>query len=237
MFKTTWKIFILPATILSILAFGAWTVFDYGRYRAGFDNASAMKVQRELGDEINDLQGQLSDYRSRLARLESSRKVDSYANTAVKGTLAKMEEKYQELREELQFYRAIVSPDNGREGLHIHDFTIMQRQTGEYNYNLTLVHIQGTRKHHRESSGVVHISVEGLQGGIKKKLEYANINTKKRSKIRYRFKYFARLEGGIKLPKGFTPQSIEIQVIPRQKKVKGDTRKIKWPAEPADAGQ
>jgi hypothetical protein len=65
---------------------------------------------------------------------------------------------------------------------------------------------------------------------VNKKLNFATISTEKKSRIRYRFKYFARFEGGLKLPVNFKPESIVIQVVPRQKNIKGDTRKIKWPA-------
>jgi hypothetical protein len=91
------------------------------------------------------------------------------------------------------------------------------------------VHIQGPNKHHRSSDGAVLLSVEGEQAGVYKKLKFASINAAKKSRIKYEVKYFARFDGAIKLPKNFKPSSIEIKVIPRQKNIKGDIRKIKWP--------
>ncbi len=228
--RSNWKIIVIPVALLLILAFGAWTIFDYGRYRAGFDRAEAGKRESNYKQRIEELEGQVADFRSRVAHLESSKKVDGYANQAVKDSLAEMESENTVLREELQFYRQIVSPSKGRQGMHIHDFSITQRSKGHYNYSLMLIHIQGPKKHHRESDGEVRISVHGEQGGVNKKLAFATISTEKKSRIRYRFKYFARFKGGLKLPLNFKPKSIEVQVVPRQKNIKGDNRKIKWPA-------
>lgn len=228
--RSNWKFFVLPVLVMLVLGFISWTIFDYGRYRAGFDT-TAMKQREALQQEnIDKLEEQLSDFRSRVARLKSAKDVDEYANQAVKDTLAKMESENQVLREELQFYRGIVSPSKGRQGMHIHDFSMTQSLKGDYSYTLTLIHIQGPNKHHRESDGDIVLSIEGQQAGVNKKLDFATVSTKKRSRIRYRFKYFAKYEGGLRLPKGFKPSFIEIEVKPRQKNIKGDTRKIKWPA-------
>jgi hypothetical protein len=228
--KPDWKIVVLPVAFLLIVAFVAWTIFDYGRYRAGFDRTEVSMRQSRDQQRIEELEQQVADFRSRAVRLESAKKVDDYANQAVKDTLAEMESENRVLTEELEFYRQIVSPGKGRQGMHIHDFSLTQGLKGLYNYRLMLIHIQGTKKHHRESDGDVRISVIGQQNGVNKKLNFATISTEKKSRIRYRFKYFARFEGGLKLPVNFKPESIEIQVIPRQKNIKGDTRKIKWPA-------
>jgi len=205
------------------------SVFDYGRFRAGFDQFAENKEQRQLKEKIEQLESQLADFRARTARLESAKKVDKYANDAVKKILEKAELESQEMREELQFYRTIVSPSKGRQGMHIHDFKLTQDQDGNYNYSLTATHIQGHKKHHRQTDGKIYISVEGLQAGRVKKLDFANMSTKKRSSIRYRFKYFAHFEGRLNLPKDFKPQTIEIDIVPRQKTITGDSRKIKWP--------
>lgn len=215
--------------IMALLAYATLSIFNYGQFRAGFDQVAENKQKRVLKDQIDRLELQLADFRARTARLESAKKVDQYANDAVKELLEKAASGSQELREELQFYRTIVSPSKGRQGMHIHDFDLTQDQKGDYNYSLTVTHIQGHRKHHRQSDGKIFISVEGLQAGLVKKLDFANISTKKRTSIKYRFKYFAQFEGKLKLPEGFKPQTIEIDIVPRQKAITGDNRKIKWP--------
>ena len=220
----------MPAiVIVAIVGYAIVSIYNYGQYSAGFDLITEKKKRLAQEQTIERLETQVSDYRARIARFESAKKVDQYANDAVKEILAKKETESQELKEELQFYRTIVSPSKGRQGMHIHDFQLTQGQKGNYNYSLTVLHIQGPRKHHRQSDGKISMSVEGLQDGVTKKLKFANISTKKRSSIKYRIKYFALFEGELQLPADFKPETIEIEVTPRQKTITGDSKKIKWP--------
>lgn len=221
--------FLLAIIAIGILAFAAMSIFDYGRYSAGFDQFAENKQQQQLKDKVNRLEAQVADLRMLTVKFKSAKKVDQFANDAVKEILEKSETASQQLREELQFYRTIVNPSRGRQGMHVHDFKLTQDQDGNYHYNLTVIHIQGHQKHHRQSDGKILITVEGLQAGVIKKLDFANISTKKRSSIRYRLKYFAHFVGKLSLPSDFKPQSIEIKIVPRQKTIAGDSRKIKWP--------
>lgn len=227
--RSNWKIIVLPVLLLVILGFIVWTIFDYGRYRAGYDIDEVVKREKNHQKNISRLETQLAEFRTRLSQLDSAKKVDVYASMAVKKSLSEMEAQNQVLTEELQFYRRILSPSQDRQGMYIHDFNLTQTFAGDYIYHLTLVHIQGPNKHHRSSDGTVLLTVEGEQDGVYKKLNFASVSTAKKSRIKYQVKYFARFDGGITLPKDFQPHSIEIKVIPRQKNIKGDTRKIKWP--------
>lgn len=228
--KSAWKLVWGIVLILVLLALAAWSIFDYGRYRAGFNLTDYKKREIIHKEYTARLEKMMDELKSEIARLESAKQVDIYANQAVKENLKKMEAEIQVLREELQFYRRIVSPSKGRQGIHIHDFSVTQNNDGIYSYRVTLIHIQGTKKHHRESDGNIVLSVEGKQGGVNKTLNFASISAEKRSRIRYRFKYFARFEGQLVLPENFTPLAIEVTVVPRQKNIKGDSKKINWPS-------
>ena len=228
--KTIWTYIWGAVFALILLSVAAWSIFDYGRYRAGFNKSEYKKREITHKEYTERLEKMVNELKSDVAKLESANQVDVYANQAVKENLKEMEAEIQVLREELQFYRRIVSPSTGKQGIHIHDFNLTQNIDGIYSYRVTLIHIQGTKKHHRESDGNIVLSVEGKQGGVNKTLNFASINAEKRSRIRYKFKYFARFEGQLVLPKNFTPVAIEVEVVPRQKNIKGDSKKIKWPA-------
>jgi hypothetical protein len=227
--KSVWTFVGVSVFILALLAAAAWSIFDYGRYQAGFSLTEYQKRETAHKENTRQLEKMVDELKSEIVKLQSANQVDLYANQAVKDNLKKMEAEIQVLREELQFYRRIVSPSKGRQGIHIHDFSITQNVDGNYSYRLTLIHIQGTKKHHRESDGNIALSVEGKQGGVNKTLNFASISAEKKSRIRYRFKYFARYEGQLVLPKKFTPLAIEVTVVPRQKNIKGDSKKIEWP--------
>lgn len=216
--------------VLIVMLVGGKMIYDVGRYQAGFDVVGADLEIKELQQQVSQLKEQLADSREGNVRLESAKKVDSHANTVVRDTLEKMQQETLELKEELQFYRSIVSPTRGQPGVNIHNFKINQgEQERQYHYNLTLIHIQGQQKHHRRASGVVNLTIEGEQGGVQKTLTLRQVAAPKRKSMKFSFKYFRRFEGSIILPEGFTPRNVVVNVVPSTKKVDGDKKKIEWP--------
>ena len=205
-------------------------IYDYGRYQAGFDVVDSEQDAIELSDQVSQLQQQLAVSREEKVRLESAQKVDSHANKAVRDNLEKQQQESLELREELQFYRSIVSPTRGQPGVNIHNFKINQSEKErQYHYNLTLIHIQGPQKHHRRAQGVVNLTIEGEQNGAHKTLTLKQVSDPKSTSMKFSFKYFRRFEGSMILPKGFIPKGIAVQVVPSTKKIDGDMKKIDWP--------
>lgn len=222
----------LIGVLLLLLIAGAWALYDLGRYRAGFNSMQAERLNESYEQDLATQRQQISELRGELARIQSGKEVDAYANEEIKKTLVSLQQENQELREELQFYRSIVSPSRGRPGVHIHNFQLTQgEKAGKYYYNITLIHIQGQTKHHREVKGEVKLLVEGEQGGVVKKLEMADLTTPRRSSIRFVFKYFTRFEGSLDLPPNFNPRNILVQAVSGTKKINGDEKQIEWPSQ------
>lgn len=221
--------------ILLAIAMGGWTLFDYGRHRAGYDSLQADEVRKTNERRLDELQEQVSVLRGELARLKTGKEVDTFANEEVKKTLASLQQVNQELREELQFYRSIVSPDRGRPGVHIHNFNLTQGEnSGEYYYNITLIHIQGLDKHHRQVKGELKLVVEGEQEGVTRRFDLAELASTKNGTIRFVFKYFKRFEGRLVLPRGFLPRTVQVEAVSGTSKIKGDIKQIEWPNQSAN---
>ena len=179
--RQPWRIkLVIGAIVFSFIA-GAWIIFDYGRYRAGFDRISVKENTAKFENTIDGLNQEIIAQREKIARLESAIQVDSHANTEVRENLETLQQDILELREELQFYRSIVSPGKGRAGIHIHNFKISPgEEENSYYYNFTLLHIQGPKKHHRQARGVVNLHIEGLQKGLTRKLAMKELTVPKR---------------------------------------------------------
>jgi hypothetical protein len=209
---------------------GGWVLFDYGRHRAGYDSMQAEEAREGYRHSLEQLQNQISTLRGELVHLKSGKDIDALANEEIKNTLVSLQQDNQELREELQFYRSIVSPSRGRPGVHIHNFKLTQgEKAGHYYYNITLVHIQGLSKHHRRVKGVVKLEVEGEQDGVVKKLSLADLTSPRKSNIRFTFKYFNRFEGELVLPKGFSPKNLLLKADSTTTKINGDEKRMAWP--------
>ena len=223
-------ILVLAAGVMMFAVFLGWMTYEYGRYRAGFDK---IQVHKDLGvykEQLRNKQQQIETMRDQLARLESAQKVDAYSTKAVKDAMEGLQQENQALREELQFYRGIVSPGLGRAGIHIQNFKLDQGdQEGQYRFKLTLIHIQGLQKHHREASGTVQITITGDQKGVPRKLTQAEILPKQASGIHFRLRYFGRFEGRFVLPSGFSPRMIRIEVKSRNSGITGAEKEVQWP--------
>lgn len=217
---------------LLLVIVGAWALYDFGRYRAGFDTMQAERLSESYEQDLARQRQLVTRLRGELARLQSGMEIDAHANEEIKKTLISLQQDNQELREELQFYRSIVSPSRGRPGVHIHNFQLTQgEKPGEYYYNITLIHIQGLTKHHREVKGEIKLVVEGEQDGVVKKLALADLTTPRKSSIRFVFKYFTRFEGTLDLPSNFRPRNILVQAVSSTRKINGDEKQIDWPDE------
>jgi hypothetical protein len=228
--RQPWRTKVLISAIVISLLAAAWIIFDYGRYRAGFDRLTVQEETKKLQNTVDELNQEVIEQREKIARLESAKQVDSHANTEVRENLETLQQEILELREELQFYRSIVSPGKGRPGIHIHNFKISPgEEENSYYYNFTLIHIQGPKKHHRQASGVVNLYIEGLHNGLNRKLALDELTKPKKKNVKYLFKYFARFEGKLFLPKEFQPQNVVLETVNKSKKIEGDEKTIKWP--------
>lgn len=227
---SSWQLILPFVVILTAVLAGGWGLYDYGRFRAGYDKVAEIEKRNALKDRIDRLETQVQEFREQSARLQSTKDVDLYAAKAVKDQLEQLQQENLDLREELQFYRNIVSPSQGRPGVHIHHFTLDPGvQSGQYHYNLTLIHIQDPKKPQREIYGVVHLTVEGLLNGVYTKYSLADLENGRKADIKFKFKYFSQFEGNLSLPKNYQPKSIQIQVDPKSSATKGDEKKVDWP--------
>lgn len=221
-------LFALAAVVFGVIV---WLAFDGGRHYAGYISDRYEKEMRAWKAERAHMQEGLSLLRKQTAKLENDLQVERAALTQLRKLLSAQQQRNQELREELQFYRGIVSPKQGRPGLHIHNIKVHEGEgPGVFHYNLTLIHIQGLQKHHRRAKGVVHLSVVGQMRGANKTLDLQQITQPRKKSLPFSFKFFTRFEGTIQLPTGFTPEQLVVKVVPSNRRINGDERKMPWPA-------
>ena len=134
-----------------------------------------------------------------------------------------------ELKEELAFYRGIVSPKDAASGLHLQSFKIESSGRAQgYRYKVILTQVL---QNDRLARGIVKIKVDGLQGQTPKTLNLSDITANSVKDLEYRFKYFQNLEGDLLLPKGFSPLRVTISVLPNGRDGEETIEKTyDWPA-------
>lgn len=211
---------------LAIVVGGGWGVFDYGRYRAGFDSEAALQRTSMLELRIQSLSEEGQRLRGRIAILEHGKEIDETAYVAVEGDLKELQDEIRELKQQLTFYQNIVSPADIKTGVRVQLIQFEQLATPEeYRYRLIL--IQGPKRASR-ASGRARVSIVGQQSDKEVSLSIQDLHISKASSGKYRFRYFQEFQGDIKLPEAFKPHEVLVKLTPSGKNPKIVKERYAW---------
>jgi hypothetical protein len=173
------------------------------------------------------------------------RRLDRDAYGQVERTLGDLQSKLARQGDDLAFYKSIVSPADGVQGLRIQRFEVVPG-TGPRSYGLKITLIQAMRQ---ESvvSGLVQVVVHGMQGDRPARYSVGELVGRPRAQLPFSFRYFQTVEQDITLPEGFEAFEAEVQVrssklkFPMQQrfpwKVAGDGVAADAPVEPVEAAR
>lgn len=190
----------------------AWATFEYGRWRAGYNQVATAREQARLVAELRGTRAENATLTDRVALLTRSSEIDETARAQVKGSITELQDEILELREELAFYRGIVAPDD-HGGLRIQSLKLA-RGAEERHWHYRLVLIQSIKVEQR-AIGAVGLVVHGVRGGMTAALPLRDLAPPAGLLPGYSFRYFQDFEGDILLPAGFTPGRIEVELQPR----------------------
>ncbi len=209
------KLALLSVILLAV----AWAVFEYGFSRAGYDNSNLHTERDTLREQLALEKKSTLDLRSRIAVLERAAQVDKQAYGTVESTQKQSQDEMLELKEEVAFYRGIVSPTDTASGLNIPSFTVTGiGEAGAYRFKLVLTQVKSQV---RVVKGYARVIFEGVKDGAQVQLSLKQATGGALDKLKLRFKYFQNNEGEIVFPKGFLPSRVLVEVVPSGK---GTTR-------------
>jgi hypothetical protein len=224
-----WKTRILYILAAIALGAAAWAMYDYGRFSAGYDSRDAGQAYEEMLDIKDDLEKQVVELREQKALLERAAQIEREAYNDLDATLKVLQGEILELKEELAFYRGIVSPRVASRGLHLQRVEINSLgESRTYRYKVVLTQVL---KNDRLASGKVKIQIHGLRDGEPAFLTLRQITEKSVKDLSYRFKYFQTIEGDIELPEAFTPLRMRVEILPRGREKDKIDKTIEWPNE------
>ncbi len=203
----------------------AWGMYEYGRHDGGFDVVAAYDARQQLQQKLDGSYQDNAKLREQMAVLERSSQIEQEAYKQLEGTVNGLQDEILELKEELAFYRGIVSPGDAQAGLNLQTFeltpTLIERK---YHYKLVLTQVLSTGV---VAYGNISFSVEGSQEGQPMEYTLAQLSDLNKE-LRFRFKYFQAFEGDLVLPEGFIPSKVNLVVKPRSRKHKQLTESINW---------
>jgi hypothetical protein len=206
---------LLIGTILGGIV-ALYLMYEWGRFEGGYSKFAEIQHRREVAAKVETLEQENERLRAEVAAAELARSVDNKAYAAVEKNLADLQAQVLKHREQLTFYRGIVSPEDGIGGLRIQRFQVLPG-AAEHHYRLRLVLVQSMRQ---ESvvSGAVVVQIEGVrdnkpeQLALTQALSQPGANVRADGQLPFQFRYFQNLEQDIVLPEGFEPRAVNVEV-------------------------
>jgi len=187
-----------------------------GQIQAGYNFVEIARERETMQLALAEQKDKSKQQGAQVAVLERAQVIDSQSYDVVRNDLKWMQEEILELREEVEFYRGIVSPRERQAGLDIQDFKV-ESADEERLYHFELVMSQ-VLKNDRFVKGVVKLFVHGVQDGEPLSLDFRDISPNKSVGRNLSFRYFQRMSGEIRLPEGFVPRNVMIEMVPQKRK-------------------
>ena len=222
-FPSWLKLLVIALAVLALIV-GGGMIYDYGLNMAGFESTTALQRRKELQDELRRLQNESAEMRDSLARAQRTLQMNQVAYQELERALNESSSSIVKLREEVSFYKTILSADNKISGLQIHSLKI-ERASGDNEYRYKLVLVQSF-KHDQAVTGSARLEISGSQDGAPAVQNFPEAA----APIRVNFRYFQDSEGVLKLPKSFKPQRIKAIIVTGGGNSQTIEQSYPWPA-------
>lgn len=221
--------------LLAVLALAAavaagWGLFELGAWHAGLERTAISLERRSLNRELAELRRTNQALRERVTLLETSREIDRQAYRQVEISLSELQGEVQAREEELQFYRSILSPEDRLPGLRVERTDLRLLPSG--GFVLRLVVVQAMRQSNR-LEGEVQLLLRGRSGDEEQVLALAEwLSESSRSvDFGFSFRYFQELEWEFRLPEGFVPERLQVELLPGGRDAIPVSLPLEWPVE------
>ena len=184
-----------------------WGAFFYGEYRVGFDRRELISLQGQLAESEERNQA----LNEQITVLQRQHEVDQSAHQEAQAAMEDLQRKFTETQEELGFYKGIVSPAAGEEGVRVQSLKFSNGGAPRlYHYRLVLMQ---ARTRELRVSGSVSLKIYGVQDGKPAVLDARElVPPGSHLNLGFALQYFENLEGDAFLPAGFQPGRVEVTV-------------------------
>jgi len=198
--------------LIAAFATAAYGAYYYGHSSAGFDYQQLKMTHEKVQQQLYEADRENEQLRETSAVLKKSADIDKKAYSDVDTTLKNLQAEILELKEQVAFYRGIVSPTQNAAGLNITSFKL-NKLGGDSAYHFKLVLTQ-VKQNNRTIRGKANIMINGLLNGESRKLDIASLMGKSKNDLNLKFKYFQTIEGDVVLPEGFVPSQVLVDLHP-----------------------
>ncbi|TDT44614.1 hypothetical protein DES49_0727 [Halospina denitrificans] len=163
-------------------------------------------------EERDHLQEKVTEHRQELIGLRRDQEIDQHSLRQAQSTIRELEQKLKERKSEITFYKSIMAPGDIETGLQVFRLDLdPTRDRKRWRYNLVLSQIGDNN---RFVSGHVNVELIGYVDGNRKTLSLDQISdSREKSNIEFRFRYFQSVDGDMTIPEDFKPDSIQVTAV------------------------
>jgi len=207
-----WLVIIVLIVFVLLLC---WVMFDAGRRTNGFDKNGISHESNQLSNFNNRLKGENDKLRAQVAEFQLQMQMDSTTRNNITERINVLENKNDQLKEELVFLENIVSGKGMATGnIFIYHFKVEKSQVlGKYSYNLVL--LQGGEKIN-DFQGTLAFTAHLWQDGKKVKMPIITEDSTK--KFNLKFKIYHRAEGSFEVLPDTVVEALEVKVYENGKR-------------------
>lgn len=206
--RAQWLILVVVSVLTTCVV--AWVAYGRGQRNAGHDAGAEVQKREILASELERIAAENRKLQAKVAELEMSRRLDRDAYGQVERTLGSLQSQLARQGDDLAFYRSIVSPADGIQGLRIQRFEVAPgEKPREVKLKLTLVQAM---RHESLVSGLAQVTISGMQGDRPTRFTVGELLGRPRAQLPFSFRYFQTIEQAVTLPEGFQAYEAYVQV-------------------------
>lgn len=205
-----WRLVALIVIILWLVS--AWLAYRYGWNESNYESLQANTRQAALEKEVRQQLVANEALRSQVSILKRTAQVDREAKTELARDLKELQDLQTELREEINFYKSILTPAKGKDGLDIYSLDVTALDQHVHHFKIVLTQ---SGKSDSVVEGEVKMHLKGVLKGKEKQLALEDIRVAGTPKLSYKFRYFEELSGSFSLPEDYVPREIVVSLKPQ----------------------
>jgi hypothetical protein len=213
---------LLRTAAILIGLFALYVVFEFGRYSAGFDRATAAAERRDLQQVIVGLKGQIQEQHVQMAQLQMMQAGAAREHQEVAQEISELQAQIDRDRQDLAVYRGVIAPASSGSSVQVQQLRITPGDAAQrFVAHLTLM--QGG-KPDVTVSGAVSVRVTGQLNGATAVVD----GTGGTPNGAVSFRYYQAVDYQIQLPPGFAPTAIEVTLRDGRSNGSVGTQSFPW---------
>jgi len=201
---TPMRTLLLRTAALLIGLFALYVLFEFGRYSAGFDRASASQQRNELLQVNAGLKAQIQALHAQVAQLQTLQAGTSREHEEVGQEIAELQAQIDRDRQDLAVYRGVIAPASSGTALQVQQLRIT---TGDApNHFVAHLTLMQAGKPDATVTGEVSPRVSGTFNGAESFVD--GLGGPPKGTVSFR--YYQAEEFQIVLPAGFAPTGVDV---------------------------